>query len=285
MKKIIIVPNATKDSGLRVTANAVKKLLDMGMSPYIDKMYNTYGLESVNYYDVVPDDASLILVIGGDGSIIDASRIAVEYDIPMLGINLGKVGYLSEVDPENLSVLEKLLNNEYKIEGRMLLSGEKIALDNSESVSERLAMNDIVITKQAGFGISEILIENGRGDSLKYRADGVIFATPVGSTAYSLSAGGPVISHNLSAITVTPVSAHSLFNRSIVYDQDEILTAKNVSESELSIHIDGRHFESLKPGEICRIRCSKKQLKMISFEEKNMFTALFKKIKVIDDKV
>ena len=283
MKKVIVIPNHTKDFELKVTKNVVNKLFSLGIHVYMNRAWESFKIFGVELYDNTPKDAELIVVVGGDGSIIDASGVAISLNIPMLGINLGKVGYLSEVDPDSLEVLEKLVDDDYNIEERMLLSAEKHAESGSVIESERLAMNDVILSGGVNFGISELVVENGRGDFIKYRADGVIFSTPVGSTAYSLSAGGPIISHNLSAITVTPVSPHSLFNRSIVYDDNECLKISNVSDVPLNVRIDGRFFAPLEKGEFCKVKKSDKQLKMLTFTRNNMFTTLFKKIKVLED--
>ncbi len=285
MKNIIVIPNPKKDIDLKVTRTVVEKLVSLGIGVYMSESSLDGSISGVEAYSDLPKDAELIIVVGGDGSIIDASGIAISLDIPMLGINLGKVGYLSEVDPDSLSVLEKLVHDDYKVERRMLLSAEKHSESGEIFESNRLAMNDVILTCNVDFGIAELVVENGRGDCIKYRADGVIFATPVGSTAYSLSAGGPIISHNLSAITVTPVSPHSLFNRSIVYDECEVLKISNVSDAILNVRIDGRFFTRLEKGEFCRVKKSDKQLKMLTLTENNMFTTLFRKIKVLEDKV
>lgn len=285
MKRVIVIPNPTKDVELVLTKKVVTKLLGLGISVYISSVYSYINHPEADLYDEVPKDADLIIIIGGDGSIIDASGLAISLDIPLLGVNLGKVGYLSELDPKNLDALEKLTRGEYKLEGRMLLLAEKHSKNGDISISERLAMNDVIIASESNFGIAELVVENGKGDYLKYRADGVIFATPVGSTAYSLSAGGPIISHNLSAITVTPVSPHSFFNRSIVYDKDEVLKISNVKDTLMNVRIDGRFFANLQNGEFCRIKRSDKILKMVTFTENNMFTTLFEKIKLLEDNI
>ena len=133
--------------------------------------------------------------------------------------------------------------------------------------------------------ISEIKLENGRGDVVQYRADGIILATPAGSTAYSLSAGGPIISHGLDSITVTPICPHSFFNRSIVYGADERITITNMAETSLNISIDARLFDVLKKDESCTVYKSERRLRMINLEDTNLFSTLSKKIKLLHELV
>ena len=283
MKKVIVIPNPTKDEEFRVTQAVVDKLVKIGIEPFVDKKYNLSDCHGANTYAEPPIDAEFIIVIGGDGSVIDASCIAVALDIPLLGVNLGKVGYLVEVDPDRLDRFELLTSGKYEIEEKMLLSVKKYSLCGIEESSTRFAVNDVVVSHDDYFGISDFMVENEREDHVKFRADGVIVSTPQGSTAYSLSAGGPIISHTLDSITVTPVCPHSFFNRAIVYGPEEKIKVSNISSSVLNVSIDGRLFSKLELSEYCVIEKSEKRLKVITFGESNVFSTLSKKIKSVQD--
>ena len=283
MNKIIIIPNLNKDKELEVTRRAVKKLISLGFEVYVSSKYDS--LEKIGatvYGEEPPAKAKLILVVGGDGSIIDASLLAIKLNIPLLVINLGKVGYLSEVEPDNLDVLERLVGDDYSIEKKMLLKVEKYSPEGEVKASAREAVNDVVISHDVYFGIADFKLENAYGDRITYRADGLILSTPAGSTAYSLSAGGPVVSHNLDSITVIPVCPHSFFNRAIIYDKNECIKISNSGDAVLNISVDGRFFDNLTKGEWCVVQKSKTCLKMITFSQNNMFSVLFKKIKDIN---
>ena len=284
MKRIMLVPNPYKDPGLEITKKTVSKLVDLGFLVCMDKCYSKFDIPSVDYLDDPQSVSELIIVIGGDGSVIDASTVAVEADIPILGINLGKVGYLSEVEPSEIDVLSKIANGEYKIVERMLLSSEKYNERGESTRARRLAVNDVIISNDV-CSIADLTVENGQGDLIKYRADGVVVATPIGSTAYSLSAGGPVVSHNIDSIIVTPVCPHSLFNRSIIFEPSEFIKVTSNSERELSVGMDGRGFTKLSNGEYVVIKRSEKRLKMLTFTENKMLSALFKKIRVLEESV
>lgn len=284
MKKYILVPNPQRDTGLAVTRKIAEKLNSLGCTVYAERICELEGC-GVVLFDIPPKDADAIIVIGGDGSVIDASRLAINLDIPLLGVNLGKVGYLTEAEPDNLSLYEKLVLDDFTVENKLLLVTEHISSEGKILTCERMAVNDVVISQDGYFGIATFRVENSRGECVSYRGNGIIIATPVGSTAYSLSAGGPIIAHNLDSITVTPVCPHSFFNRSIVYEPTEIITVENTGELSLNISIDGRNFASLDTSEMCRIYSSEHKLKMITFKTNNMFSALFDKIKGNEDSI
>lgn len=283
MKKILVIPNTLKDTDLSVTARVVDKLLAFDMMPMISSSFRSTIGDGAYYFDEYPSDAELVLVVGGDGSVIEASRIAVGFDIPLLGVNLGNLGYLSEVEVDELDVLEKLKNeNEYIVEEKLLLEVE-IIKDGIGIKAERFAVNDIIVSHSEYLGIADICLENSKKEAIKYRADAVILATPAGSTAYALSSGGPIISHNLDSITATPVSPHSFFNRSIVYSAKEELKVTNIGNTPLKVNIDGRYFDSLRNGDYCLVKKSGKRFKMLTFSENNMFTTLFNKLKILNN--
>jgi len=284
MKKYILIPNPQRDIGLAVTKRIAEKLISLGCTVYAERLCELEGI-GVVLYDAPPKDAEMIIVIGGDGSVIDASMTAISLDIPLLGVNLGKVGYLTEAEPDNFTLYDRLVKDDFTVENKLLLVTEHISQSGALKTSDRLAVNDVVISQDGYFGIAAFTVENSRAECVNYRGNGIIVATPVGSTAYSLSAGGPIIAHNLDSITVTPVCPHSFFNRSIVYEPSEIIKIENTGELALNISIDGRYFCNLEYGEVCRVYSSKHKLKMITFKTNNMFSALFDKIKGIENSV
>lgn len=283
MEKAIIIPNPIKDDSFVVTAEIVRRLVKLKIDSFVEEKYMHNGLLEASYYQGPPRDADMIIVVGGDGSVIDASSLAVELDIPLLAVNLGKVGYLAQLEPDRLDMLDRLANGEYKIEEKMLLEVEKTSPGAKARRCSRLALNDIVVSHENYLGISDIMIENEHGDHVNYRADGVIASTPAGSTAYSLSAGGPIISHALDSITVTPICPHSFFNRAIVYGPGERIRISNAGKPVLNISVDGRYFDSISEGEGCLIYASAKRLKTVSFGESNVFTVLSRKINHLND--
>lgn len=281
MKSILIIPNKLKDKSLDVSRRVAELLTTLGATVYIDGKYIEYIGGGVNSFCECAE-IELIIVIGGDGSILDAAKYAIERKIPLLGVNLGKVGYLSEVDVDNIEVLRKLFTGEFYVEDKMLLETDCIS-DGTLRHSERLALNDIIIGHDTFLGIAEFKLEKSGGETVKYRADGIIFSTPVGSTAYSLSAGGPIVAHDIDSILVTPIAPHSFFNRSIIFNSNERLAIKNCGSTELNVSVDGRLFGTLNEGDECVITKSDKTLKILTFNQNNTFTTLFKKVRILED--
>ena len=282
MKRITIIPNCNKDHDLAVTKQLIAILIENGMTVYVD---SSYGLDTlgVRNCDGFPSDTELIIVVGGDGSVIDASHYAIENNVPIIGVNLGKVGYLTEVSPTNLSLFERLARGEYEIEEKLLLCAE-IDTGGEKIGSVRLAVNDVVISHSDFFGICDFRMENSRGDGVKYRADGLIISTPSGSTAYSLSAGGPVVSHDVQSITITPICPHSFFNRSIIFNGNERITVTNEGHDDLNISVDGRFFANLQTGGKCSVYASKKSVRFLTFSESDMFSSLFQKMRIMEER-
>lgn len=275
IKNALIVPNTNKDADFAVSAAVVARLSDVGINAYTPQ---GVGIGGATECDAFSAELELIIVIGGDGSVIDASEIAIERGLPLLGVNLGKVGYLSEVEPSELAVLDRLARGEYEINDRMLLE-----VDGTKNIRHRYAVNDIVLSHSDYLGIAELELSDSVGNRIGYRADGIIFATPQGSTAYSLSAGGPLIAHDVEGILVTPVCPHSFFNRSVMFNSTEVLTVRNCSRDSLNISIDGRLGGSISTGEVCSVKRSDMHLRMITFSRNSMFSNLFRKMKIMEE--
>ena len=277
MKSLVVIPNVNKDEGLSVTDEVIDRFLTLGLNVYISQDVG-YKREGVFLYSDFPNDADLIVVIGGDGSVIDASRIAIERDIPILGVNLGRMGYLTEVEVDSISELDKLVHGDYCITEKMLLSVEL-----SDGVCERFAVNDVAVSRDRFLHIADIKIEDSVGNAVKLRADGVILSTPQGSTAYSFSAGGPILAHDVEGVLLTPVSAHSFFNRSVLFNSAETIKVTNIGSLPLHVSVDGRCVASLEHMEYCSVKRAPKNVKILTFKRNSMFTSLFRKMRILGD--
>ena len=276
---IVIVPNEKKDIGYETTRLVEKELLSHGAMVLIDSALPYESSEALRYEDF-PADADVIVVIGGDGSILRASHDAIRYGIPMIGINLGRIGYMSELAPTEISSLSRLFGGDYTVEEKMLLS---VAIEDRDFETENLAVNEVVFTHSNPVELTYLCLTDGNGASVKYRADGLIFATPIGSTAYSLSAGGPIVLQDHPSILVTPICPHSFFSRSLIFSDREKLFVSCGSEAALNISVDGRPLGALNPGVRCRVRRSEKNLKMITFRKEKQMSALFSKLRLLDE--
>ncbi len=276
--KIVIIPNEKKDKGFEVTRLVIEELLSHGAEVCLDAAL-PIAIEGISSYVHFPIDAQFIVVIGGDGSILDASHYAIQFEIPLIGINLGRLGYMSELAPTQISKLSGLFVGEYGIEEKMLLS---LSIDGA-GASERLAVNEVVFSHSNPVELTYLTLTDRYGASLKYRADGLILSTPVGSTAYSLSAGGPIVLQDHPSILVTPVCPHSFFDRSLVFSDSECLRVSCGSRATLNIAVDGRPWGVLNAGASCRVQKSEKSLKMVTFHKENRMSALFAKLRSLDE--
>jgi NAD+ kinase len=279
MKQIVIIPNSHKDIDFVVTDKVADKLIGMGCTVYVNRDFG-YNNSKVHIYDSFPKGIDLIIVVGGDGSVIDASGVAIERGIPLLGVNLGKVGYLAEVEVGNLELLEKLLSKDYSIVDKMLLD---VQFDGAEIPCERYAVNDVAISRDSLEHMADIGVEDALGNAIKFRADGVILATPQGSTAYSFSSGGPVIAHDVESVLLTPVSPHSFFNRSVIFNSSDVITITNAGDLSLNVFVDGRCVGSLSAGKSCKVSKAEKNFRVLTFTRNSMFSSLFKKMRILGD--
>ena len=279
MKNLVVIPNVNKDVGLSVTDTVVTRLLSLGFSVYVHADVG-YTKDGVTVYSELPECIDLMVVIGGDGSVIDAAGLAVERDVPVLGVNLGRMGYLTEVELDEISSLDKLRDGDYSIIEKMLLSVE---LPSLGVTSERYAVNDVTVARDSFLHIADIKIEDSIDNAVKIRADGVILSTPQGSTAYSFSAGGPILAHDVEGILLTPVSPHSFFNRSVLFNASDVIRVTNVGALALNVSVDGRGVATLAPGEYCNVSRAPRNIKILTFKKNSMFSSLFKKMRILGD--
>lgn len=216
---------------------------------------------------------NFLLTLGGDGTLLEAAREAAPYAIPVLGINLGRLGFLCELERGDVfPAIEKYLRGEYNVEERLMLSAE---LEKAEGAVAYLALNDVVFMRRAG-GVITLQADLSGIPSISYPTDGLIVATPTGSTAYSLSAGGPIISPDVEAIVLTPLSAHSLSARPMVVSHREVIEIFLPWEGEsCMVTFDGNHTMCLQTGEKIKIQASPLRALLIRFGE-NSFPKIVK---------
>lgn len=281
MKNVLIIPNIRKDKELNITLEAVQVLASSGVRVFADEKYASVLGGHCELYKDIPEETEMVLVIGGDGSVLDASVTALSLDVPLLGVNLGKVGYLSEVEPTEISSLSKIASGDYYVNERAILD-YSFDGEGGDGAPHRLAVNDIVVSHNSYLGIAEFSVSSSQA-ALKYRADGIIFATPAGSTAYSFSAGGPVVLPGVSAVLATPVCPHSFFDRSVLFNGNDRITVKNTGDDELKVSVDGRFVGALLPHKECIVTVSNKKIKMLTLNRADSLSTLFKKVRVTED--
>jgi NAD+ kinase len=197
--------------------------------------------------DELAHGCDLVLALGGDGTMLGGLRLAAPLGVPVLGANLGRLGYLTEVDGEHLpEALEALSAGAYGIEERFVL---RAAWDEDGQRREHVAFNDVVLSRVPGRGQAALALHVDGQLLVRYASDGVIAATPIGSTAYSYAAGGPIVSPQTRAMIVTPDAPHGLFNRAVVLGDDERLGVEILpSSAPIALEVDGRLLVQAEPG-------------------------------------
>lgn len=237
----------------------------------------------------VPRDTQCILTVGGDGTLIRAAQNTVGREIPLLGVNCGHLGYLCDLDEDSVyAAIDSLFEDEYEVEERMMLSGYIRDRAGKQCSEPSRALNDIVLSGPAGAGLQVInLTVSVNGEYLySYNCDGMIFATPTGSTAYNLSANGPIADPRTNLILITPINPHTLNARSIVIDHQsqvfvEIRSRRNDMQETALVSFDGSNQQILHPGETLVLYKAVEKSRMIRFNKMNYLERIRSKMQEI----
>ncbi|HWP53938.1 MAG TPA: NAD(+)/NADH kinase, partial [Pyrinomonadaceae bacterium] len=225
------------------------------------------------------EQVDLMLVLGGDGTMIATSRMIGDVQVPVIGVNYGGLGYLAEFPLEELfPALESILAGQYQVQQRLMLTVE--LWRGEELVTRNRVLNDVVVNKSALARIIEIEAYLNEQFVNLFRADGLIVATPTGSTAYNLSAGGPIIYPSMNAVVITPICPFTLSNRPIVVPDDSMIEVRLVTEKEeVALTLDGQVGVPLKAGDRAVIRKSKTAFNLVQPPNRNYFEVLRNKLK------
>ncbi len=267
MNKFYVITNDSKDNHHEIT---------MAIKEYIEKKGKSCILADER---PVPEDIEGALVLGGDGTLIQAARELLSDNIPLIGINLGTLGYLTEVEVQNVySAIDSLIEDKYMVEERMLLKG---TLPNGMM---DVALNDIIVTRYNSLHLIKIHVYVN-GELLNtYQADGMILSTPTGSTAYNLSAGGPIVEPTASLILMTPICSHALNASSIVLSVEdeigiEICSRRENEKEEAVVAFDGTDICTLHEGERIIIKKAEETTKLMKLSRISFLETLRRKMK------
>ena len=278
MERFCIVTNKLKDKDLAMTRHIKEYLEAHGKSCVIadKKENNIKHREGREYMSYIPEDTECCIVLGGDGTMLQAARSAAYSDIPLIGVNLGTLGYLAEVEKSNVDeALSRIIAGDYEIENRMMLygcAGEK----------NDYALNDIVISRGSVIlTISFDIYVNGLF-LCNYHADGIIISTPTGSTGYSMSAGGPIVEPSANMILITPICPHTLTSRAMVLSDETkveivIREGRDGSDQKVSAFFDGSGRIDMLTGDRISIEKSNKRTRIIKLNKVSLLEVLGKK--------
>ncbi len=275
--KAFVFANLTRENVFPCTKKLVELLLKNKIETYmVPKAQECISVSGVNFSEPenVLRDVDIVFIVGGDGTILRAAKHAIKYDKPIIGINAGRLGFLSDIEAESLFEIEKLIKKGCPIEKRTVL---EIESGNNKT----LAINDVFVSKSVPGKIAELFVECNGHEVCRYRADGIVLSTPDGSTAYSMSAGGPVLDTNLNAIIMTPVCPHSLISCSVVFSPEKIITVGSslvCGEKELDVVVDGERVFALNKDEKLTVKCSEKSVKFINLSGRGFYEILNQKI-------
>ena len=274
---VAVLPNLDKRGSAQVVEKLGVLLKKEGIKAYLpDSIFGTD-------FSHLPEDelykaADVIITIGGDGTIIRYAKRAALEGKPVLGINAGRMGYLADIEQNELGLIGKLTTGEYRVEERMMLSVK--VLEDGKETARHLALNDAVVT--SGF-ISRIIdISVGVADDfIHYRADGLILSTPTGSTAYSMSAGGPIIDPLTKNFCITPICSHSLSAKPILLSADNTvkLRAHSKKRTEIYLTVDGRKVCGVRPHTEILVEKAEKCAKLIRLNDRSFYKTLSTKFK------
>ncbi len=234
---IHIHTNMTRKHAYEVTTNVYDELSSLGaeisMSLELKEYFPDFNVKFLDEDSAVAL-CDIIIAIGGDGTIIHAAHFAAEYDKPILGINAGRLGFLAGLEKQELNLLSCLFNGSYTTDKRMMLKVSHFSSDKLKG--GYYCLNDCVIARGTSLRLCEISANYNKGRINNFIADGIIVATPTGSTAYSLSAGGPVVDTAIESLILTPICPHSLFTRSMIFESDSVIKLK-VMNNEISLPV------------------------------------------------
>lgn len=281
--KIFICANLNKEKSKAIFPEVVRTLRSCKTTPFAEKRFENICSE-LNVDGVVFGDAEenaencdIFLTIGGDGTILRWGKKAALYNKPLLGVNTGRLGFMATLEQDSLSKLGSLINGNYKISARMMLDVE---INSEKGKSSFNALNDVVLFKGTTSKLPEYVVLSGCTEVERVRADGLIISTPTGSTAYSLSAGGPIIDPEISCFEVTALSPHTLFNRPMIFSVDEPITVSyNAYEnSEVFVSVDGSESIRIFPDDTVCISKSELELKLIDIDGASFYSSVHNKL-------
>lgn len=284
MKRIGIAVHRFRPDALEV----VRSIADWAHTNDIAVVVDESDVALVNASHVVAGDVGdtdLLVSVGGDGTMLRAVRVLGGRCVPIMGVNLGLLGYLAAVEPEHvirsLETWKKSTEeNGYRFDDRMLL--EVAMWSNGARLANVLALNEVVIEKREAGHTVRVGVDVDKSSFTTFVADGVILATPTGSTAYSMSARGPILSPRMRAILMTPVSPHMLFDRSMVLSESEVVRLEVQGHRSVNVALDGHLVHTLKPGDVVEVKAATEVARFLRFEDQSFHQILKTKFGLAD---
>lgn len=280
--KFAVIPNMTRKNAFDVTSRVLAELKKLGCAAYMESalslQFADSGAEFFGEAEAI-EKCDMVISVGGDGSFINAAKKALVYAKPLLCVNAGKLAYLAAMECDELSLLKNVADGDFVTENRMLLDASVID-KNGEIIYHSNCINDAVVSRSGSIRIMKLSLYCNGAPLIEYMADGAIISTPTGSTAYSLSAGGPVVEPCVESVLVTPVCPHSMFSRSIILDGSSVLTAYHDNSGEAILSCDGGTAVLVPEGARVEVKRAAEHITLVKVKNDTFIDILNKKISV-----
>lgn len=285
MKKVILTPNPYRDKGFQTVRAACSILQEAGIEtrvclPFdVDRSFELPKDMRFSRLERELGSADLIICFGGDGTILHMAKTATRAGIPILGVNIGTLGFMAELEADELQQLKRLTGDDYRIDSRMMLD-VTVTRDGS-IIYHDIGLNDVVITKGSVARIVHLSVEFDGVEAMDCDGDGMIVATPTGSTAYNLSAGGPISEPEAQNILITPICAHDISSRCMVASDKRVIGVKMIKNPRRNafVSVDGGKAVKINMGDVVTIRKSQLQTKLIRLKDRSFYDLVNLKFK------
>ncbi len=279
---VTVIPNMTRSAAYEVTSAVLDKLAQLGcpvwMDPSLEERFGTRVGVTYTPTDSALPACDIVLSVGGDGSFINAAKLASVHGKPLLCVNAGKLAYLAAIESDELDLLQKLATGDFVTEPRMMLTAAIVDENGNESFRED-CVNDAVISRGAKIRVQKLCLRCNGAPLIDYLADGVIVSTPTGSTAYSLSAGGPILSPATPAFVVSVVCPHTLTSRPLVLPAESVVTVRLArAEAPAGFSVDGVLRARLRPGDTFTATTAALKVRLLSLPDADPFAPLRTKL-------
>lgn len=287
MKKIVLTPNPYRDNDFQTVRKAMEILKNAGMSVTLclpfEVDHNCELPKDLHFSRLERElpNADLVICFGGDGTILHIAKAATRKNIPILGVNIGTMGFMAELESTELHMLPQLAEGNYKIDNRMML--DVTVYRGRDIIFHDICLNDVVVTKGAVARIVNLTVHCDGVQAMDCGGDGVIVATPSGSTAYSLSAGGPIVEPSANNIIITPICAHDMNSRCIVASDRRVVTVGMSPNAKRNafLSVDGGKALRLNMGDVATIRKSKYETKLVKLNNRSFYDVVGNKFKKV----
>ena len=285
MKKVILTPNPYRDRNFQTVRDAMRILNQSGVEvkiclPFeVDRSYDLPKDLRFSRLDRELPTASMVICFGGDGTILHMAKAATRAGVPVLGVNIGTMGFMAELEASELQELSRIATGDYRIDERMML--DVTVHRDRDIIFHDICLNDAAITKGAVARIVHLKVDCDGIQALECGGDGVIVATPTGSTAYSLSAGGPIVEPEANGILVTPVCAHDVASRCIVVSEKRVVTVglTHNARRKAFLSVDGGKATKINMGDVITVRKSALTTKLVRLKSRSFFDVVNMKFK------